>query len=56
MGSEFMCEAVETPASIDHVDTYMYAVHSLYIIHEVCHGKTDLKVFVFVIPKEGLAD
>ena len=23
--------------------------------YEVCHGKTDLKVFVLVIPKEGLA-
>ena len=23
--------------------------------HEVCHEKTDLKVFVIVIPKEGRA-
>ena len=22
---------------------------------ELCHGKTDLKIFVIVIPKEGLA-
>ena len=29
----------------------------LYIelTHEVCHRKTDLKVFVVVIPKEGVA-
>ncbi len=39
----------------DNSPAERHAFNMFHSIHEVCHEKTDLKVFVVVIPKEGWA-
>ncbi len=55
-GRKFTLIAVSLPFMIGWSQIYYGGdVNNLYMgkIREVCHEKTDLKVFVVVIPKEG---